>query len=100
MTDKPAWGMENWWIQEEDDGSFILRGNITGRSHFENGMPIVNDEATYTSTIIHYWENDIIETRNSLYHLGVPIADEILEANEQELESLRVMLGGAGFRNG
>lgn len=92
---KPEFGMHNWWVEEQPDGSVILRGNISGRSNFVTGEPILNDESTYTSIVIAYdtWEHSV-ETVNSIYYLYEPINEMILEANLQEAESLRIQLGG------
>lgn len=92
---KQVYGMENWWIEEMPDGSDRLRGNIVGRSSFQSGEPVLNMEASYTSTILAY--NDTtgarVETVNSYYLLGEPMSDEALEKQEEEFESLRAMMG-------
>ncbi len=89
---KPEYGMENWWIEEREDGRNILRGNITGRNRFQNDEPVLNFESTYTSAIIGV-EDDKVETINSFYRLGEPMNKEVLRKNQQWEFSFRAQFG-------
>ena len=90
---KPEFGMQHWWIEEMKDGSNRLRGNITDRGRFINHDPVLHFEPTFTSTIIHINEFNVerIETINSIYIIGEPIPDEILEAHEADAFALLQM---------
>jgi len=80
-SDKVTGILQNWWADTSfDGGEYFIKGNINGdiEGRFQDGTYIHTSGIRYS---VHFpgklKEGDVVRTRNSVYLLGTPLADQL-----------------------